>query len=114
MKVPIPRIARPHRSAYSSRVSKACVTCREKKIKCNGSHPCCGCISNATTCLYTAGKRENTSRRLAELESQIRLYKQLLWHLQSKVNACDRELISRTLDQVTTSCSNMIYTWLTL
>lgn len=40
------------------RISRACLQCRTRKIKCNGQEPACdNCVASAQTCVYTESKR---------------------------------------------------------
>ena len=70
-KVLIPRLERrpddnasrnPPRSSQRPRVprtSKACLSCRQRKVKCNGGQPqCTNCIGNDKPCVYPQARRD--------------------------------------------------------
>ena len=64
-KVPIPRLDRrldPPRKGSSvrqTRVSRACLSCRSRKIKCNGAQPTCQhCAENLTVCVYASSRKD--------------------------------------------------------
>ncbi|KAF1974334.1 hypothetical protein BU23DRAFT_553400 [Bimuria novae-zelandiae CBS 107.79] len=65
-KMPIPRLDRPREppppkkapAASQGRVSRACMGCRARKIKCNGKRPKCqNCTESATLCVYMASRK---------------------------------------------------------
>ncbi|KAL6849678.1 hypothetical protein ACO1O0_009221 [Amphichorda felina] len=45
------------------RVSKACVRCREHKIRCTGNVPCATCLKKSALCEYTGAPVESSSSR---------------------------------------------------
>lgn len=51
---------RRKRSKY---VSKACVECKRRKIKCDGDYPCLHCQTVNTSCEYVEGKARGGARR---------------------------------------------------
>ena len=63
-KVPIPRLDRrgepPHRPGKSrDRVQRACLTCRARKVKCNGGFPkCANCDENQAPCVYVSSRKD--------------------------------------------------------
>lgn len=63
-KVPIPRLEKPtHGEGPSgtkpSRVLKACVGCRARKVRCNGERPRCqNCLGNEEPCIYTENRKD--------------------------------------------------------
>lgn len=64
-KVPIPRLHQqrsenPRKVIVNrqNRVNRACLTCRSRKIKCNGFQPrCSNCSGNATPCVYASSRK---------------------------------------------------------
>lgn len=42
----------PSSKIRKSKVTKACETCRRRKVKCNGIQPCLSCTSSHTTCIF--------------------------------------------------------------
>ncbi|KAL4879956.1 fungal-specific transcription factor domain-containing protein [Aspergillus karnatakaensis] len=101
-KVAIPRVSQ-HRSYGNRRVKRACIECREQKTKCNGHHPCSRCTSLAIECVYVDGKREAQDKRLQDLEKQLQAYDRLLKEIHPRVDSQDKELISRTRAQFSSS-----------
>ncbi|KAL5382878.1 hypothetical protein PMIN03_012016 [Paraphaeosphaeria minitans] len=64
-KVPIPRLDRPREppkkpaAPRQARVSRACMSCRARKIKCNGVQPKCqNCTDNQPACIYAATRKD--------------------------------------------------------
>ena len=54
----------------SSRVSKACNTCRIRKIKCNGKNPCASCAHSGVECAFDDRRMQRTT--LYKNEDDIR------------------------------------------
>lgn len=61
------------------RVPKACEPCRKKKVRCDGSHPCSGCVLLPERCVYkteerlrptTYNKRHQLTQALVEAMSE--------------------------------------------
>src|SRR5437868_4902379 len=64
-KVAIPRLERHGESSSRSgagsrqRVQRACLTCRARKIKCNGGLPKCqNCLENPKPCVYVSSRKD--------------------------------------------------------
>ncbi|OAG10556.1 uncharacterized protein CC84DRAFT_1161478 [Paraphaeosphaeria sporulosa] len=64
-KLPIPRLDRPREppkkpaAPRQARVSRACLSCRARKIKCNGAQPKCqNCADNQGDCVYAASRKD--------------------------------------------------------
>lgn len=65
-KLPIPRLDRPRdppkkpAAPRQARVPRACLSCRARKIKCNGAQPKCqNCTDNAAAaCVYAASRKD--------------------------------------------------------
>jgi hypothetical protein len=65
-KLPIPRLHKqrsepPRRPPVNrqNRVSRACLSCRSRKIKCNGQQPqCSNCSESATSCVYASSRKD--------------------------------------------------------
>ena len=49
----------PRAKPESRRVSKACVRCREHKIRCTGAVPCATCLKKSALCEYTSPPSES-------------------------------------------------------
>ncbi|KAJ5389059.1 uncharacterized protein N7496_000127 [Penicillium cataractarum] len=56
-----------HLSAQRSRVFKACETCRQRKVRCNGVQPCQSCIKHSTPCVF----RKSARRQLPSPDQEI-------------------------------------------
>ncbi|AET41260.1 uncharacterized protein Ecym_7440 [Eremothecium cymbalariae DBVPG len=77
------------------RVSKACDTCRAKKIKCNGEEPCSNCGKHDLECAYThvikrrrpVPTRISNRKLLGDLSSRLQRLEQLLERVSSKLGA---------------------------
>ncbi|KAF1913757.1 hypothetical protein BDU57DRAFT_455895 [Ampelomyces quisqualis] len=42
-----------------NRVTRACLTCRARKIKCNGAKPsCANCAETSTACVYSSSRKD--------------------------------------------------------
>ncbi|KAF2735168.1 hypothetical protein EJ04DRAFT_576398 [Polyplosphaeria fusca] len=101
-KVPIPRLERrndPTRPVASGRqrVSRACLTCRARKIKCNGVQPRCqNCLDNAAPCIYAANRKDRLKTATDHNQGMI----QLLKHLQRLVPEAEQARIEETLQAV--------------
>lgn len=79
------------------RVSRACLTCRSRKVKCSGEQPeCQTCRSQGITCEYIAGRRD----RLKSLKSSSKRLAQLLRELQSQAADDDKTRIEQVLEDV--------------
>lgn len=71
-KLPIPRLDRPREppkkptAPRQARVSRACLTCRARKIKCNGAQPQCqNCAESAGNCVYAASRKDRLKTSVA-------------------------------------------------
>lgn len=53
-------------------VSKACVECKRRKIKCNGEDPCMRCLTVNTQCEYVKNKARGGARRAGQSIDQAR------------------------------------------
>ncbi|KAJ6100708.1 hypothetical protein N7499_000338 [Penicillium canescens] len=78
-KIAIPRAANTKPLANPGRVSRACVNCRDQKVKCSGHRPTCHrCQMSAVTCIYGDRKREKMVKQLDDLTAQVETYETLL------------------------------------
>lgn len=75
-RLPIPRLepgkerARNPPSLRQSRVPKACLSCRTRKVKCNGARPKCqNCREGATPCVYVASRKDRLKTLVLSLSS---------------------------------------------
>jgi hypothetical protein len=61
-KVAIPRIARSQSRNVARRAKRACLGCRQKKVKCDGHQPCRQCVLFDAACEYAEGKEDRIKR----------------------------------------------------
>ncbi|KAF9127676.1 hypothetical protein BGW39_005687 [Mortierella sp. 14UC] len=54
------------------RISIACVSCRHKKIKCDGQVPCSHCIKSAGKCVYPAATKPVNHQYVETLENRLK------------------------------------------
>ncbi|KAF9907368.1 hypothetical protein EC991_011017 [Linnemannia zychae] len=54
------------------RISIACVSCRHKKIKCDGQVPCAHCIKSAGKCVYPAATKPVNHQYVETLENRLK------------------------------------------
>lgn len=68
-KLPIPRLNRPldrpkkppkkSDVLRQGRVARACLSCRARKVKCNGAQPRCqNCVDDSVPCVYPASRKD--------------------------------------------------------
>jgi len=59
----------------------SCLTCRQRKIKCDRHNPCSNCVKAARQCSFIApvrGKRKRTKAAREGLHAKLRRYEELL------------------------------------
>ncbi|PLB48594.1 putative C6 transcription factor [Aspergillus steynii IBT 23096] len=82
------------------RTPRACVSCREKKSKCDGVRPKCKlCAQTSTVCSYVRSKRETQQWQLQSLRRRIDTYEDLLREILSHSNAEDRRSIEDVVER---------------
>lgn len=103
-KIAIPRLERrdqpPQKSAEPNRhrVSRACLNCRSRKVKCNGAQPRCkNCEDNSTNCVYASSRRDRLKTATDHNQDMIRL----LTDLMERSAAADKARIESLLTSVT-------------
>jgi len=70
----------------------ACLTCRQRKIKCDQHNPCAHCIKVSTECKFIApvrGKRKRTKTPKEGLHAKLKRYEQLLKSYGAKIEPSD-------------------------
>ncbi|KAK4048707.1 hypothetical protein OIO90_005700 [Microbotryomycetes sp. JL221] len=71
-----------HQSGARKHVTRSCVSCRRRKVKCSAEQPCSSCILYNEDCSYDAGKhdgRKNASKAyVAALEQRVKELEALL------------------------------------
>lgn len=66
----------------------ACLTCRERKIKCDRHNPCSDCVKAMRSCSFippTRGKRTRTKVLKEGLHAKLRRYEELLKSYGAKI-----------------------------
>ncbi|KAJ6102973.1 hypothetical protein N7486_005400 [Penicillium sp. IBT 16267x] len=100
-KVAIPRIANASTWASSSRVSRACESCREQKAKCSGHRPACHrCKDADVRCSYGDRKRERMAKQLSDLTAQVETYEALLQDLYPRLDTPSARHVDQTLKEL--------------
>lgn len=60
----------PHsKTETSGRISLACLTCRSRKVRCNGKSPCASCVSSNRECIFDQAKTKR-KRKARAVEHQ--------------------------------------------
>lgn len=55
-----------------SRVSRACLSCRARKIRCNGAQPTClNCKESVTDCVYASSRKDRLKTCVANLSATL-------------------------------------------
>ncbi|XHG05363.1 hypothetical protein AWENTII_008592 [Aspergillus wentii] len=60
------------------RIPKACSSCRQSKVKCDGSRPCTRCNKLKRQCVFFEAPKDPTVERLENVESEVRLLREQL------------------------------------
>lgn len=70
----------------------SCLTCRQRKIKCDRRSPCSNCVKAAQQCTFVAptrGKRKRTKPPREGLHAKVRRYEELLRSYGVKIEPTD-------------------------
>ncbi|KAL1591339.1 hypothetical protein SLS60_012083 [Paraconiothyrium brasiliense] len=84
-KIQIPRLERPRdlppkkpAASRQGRVSRACLNCRSRKIKCNGAQPACqNCAADRVACVYAASRRDRLKTATEHNQDLLHLLEEL-------------------------------------
>ncbi|KAF2709484.1 hypothetical protein K504DRAFT_481868 [Pleomassaria siparia CBS 279.74] len=107
-KVPIPRLEKRGEPSYKStktreRVQRACLTCRARKVKCNGGQPTCSnCNENQAPCIYVSSRKDKLKTAIEQNQDMIRL----LRDLRERAVGTDRQKIEAMLVAVVDDASD--------
>lgn len=107
-KLPIQRLARDQNdSRGGGRTSRACDTCRQRKMKCDGTRPeCSQCRAQGlATCFYSETRVEQDRRELELAKAKIEAYEKFLRDLCQGVETSTAKQIASVL-QVRVSSFN--------
>lgn len=75
----------------------SCLTCRQRKVKCDRRNPCSHCVKAATQCSFIApvrGKRKSTKPPKEGLHSKLKRYEDMLKAYGAKIELSDDENLS--------------------
>ncbi|CAI6335861.1 unnamed protein product [Periconia digitata] len=102
-KVAIPRQERrndsPRKPATvrQNRVSRACLSCRSRKIRCNGVHPTCkNCAESSTSCVYASTRKDRLKIATEHNEEMMEFLK----YLRTGVGDTEKKRIDEMLSGV--------------
>lgn len=87
-KVPIQRLRRERReNEGQQRTARACDTCRQRKMKCDGNRPMCTqCQAQGLAiCAYSEAKAVKVQRQLESANLKIKAYEELLKDISHRV-----------------------------
>ncbi|KAF9166910.1 hypothetical protein DFQ26_006437 [Actinomortierella ambigua] len=62
----------PKKPTKRIRIATACISCRQKKIRCDGQHPCAHCERVKTTCTYPVASKPANQEYVETLENRLR------------------------------------------
>ncbi|CZR49416.1 uncharacterized protein FPRO_08843 [Fusarium proliferatum ET1] len=75
----------PSSRIRKKRLPKACLACRQSKVKCNGSRPCSRCCQLQKTCQFVERPKEDHELKLEALQREIEFLKSQLQSYSSSV-----------------------------
>ena len=97
-KVAIPRLNAPPTHYAKRRSARACESCRQRKIKCDGNRPTCGqCMYHRAACSYEDVKRVRDQKQLEHLARRLENYETLLRGLESEADPPTARRIRKAL-----------------
>lgn len=100
-KVNIPRLRRERRASEGrGRTARACDTCRQRKMKCDGKKPVCAqCHAQGlTTCDYSEAKLVRERKQLELAQLKIGAYEDLLRNIAQRADTSTAKQITSTLE----------------
>lgn len=72
-------------SVRRERVTRACASCRRKKIKCDGKLPCSHCVKRSTGCVYEGNKFKKPKTPLQAVSARLQRLESLIAKIADKV-----------------------------
>ncbi|KAL4869719.1 fungal-specific transcription factor domain-containing protein [Aspergillus spectabilis] len=97
-KVAIPRATAVKASAQRRRSARACESCRQRKVKCDGARPeCRKCREHGLECSYIDIKRIRDQKQLGSLAEKVERYEKLMRQLEAEVDPSTARRIKRAL-----------------
>ncbi|KAF2175859.1 hypothetical protein K469DRAFT_723784 [Zopfia rhizophila CBS 207.26] len=116
-KVPIPRLERvlvdeaplsPSRSGNKHRVSRACLSCRARKVKCNGGQPQChNCLGSDKPCVYAQSRKDRLKTATERNQDMINFLKGLKGRVTEDDKQQIDELLGEVVDDVSDAASSL-------
>ncbi|KAI2673850.1 transcriptional regulator family: Fungal Specific TF [Penicillium roqueforti] len=104
-RINIPRLRRERRASEGrGRTARACDTCRQRKMKCDGKKPVCAqCHAQGlTTCDYSEAKLVRERKQLELAQLKIGAYEDLLRNIAQRADTSTAKQITSTLEAYTT------------
>ncbi|KAL4980858.1 fungal-specific transcription factor domain-containing protein [Aspergillus desertorum] len=97
-KVAIPRSISSTVVPTRGRVSRACESCREQKVKCSGQRPSCQrCQESGIQCSYGDRKREKLARQLSDLTARVESFETLLQSIYPNLDSLCAQYVEQIL-----------------
>ncbi|KAK2033093.1 fungal-specific transcription factor domain-containing protein [Colletotrichum zoysiae] len=79
--------AMPPQAAVKARSANACNTCRRRKVKCSGEHPCRNCARNNLDCEFGDGRKRYSESYVSELRATLSRYEDQIKELSKQPRA---------------------------
>lgn len=98
-KLPIPRLRREWQGSDRRRTSQACDSCRQRKIKCDGSRPTCShCHAQGlNNCVYSDAKAVRQRKDLAAAQRKAESYEELLRNVSQELEGPTADRVVKAL-----------------
>ncbi|KAF2653941.1 hypothetical protein K491DRAFT_495193 [Lophiostoma macrostomum CBS 122681] len=112
-KVPIPRIEKPRLTPNKTgrsgkRAERACLSCRSRKVRCDGTQPECGnCRSSLLRCTYTSGRRDRLKIATEHNEALISLLRDVQESAGTEEKKRIKQLLSGVTDDVADAAASL-------
>ncbi|RKK83785.1 hypothetical protein BFJ69_g2522 [Fusarium oxysporum] len=78
----------PSSRIRKKRLPKACIACRQSKVKCNGSRPCSRCCQLQKTCHFVERPKEDHELKIEALQREIEFLKSRLQSTPAPMMEC--------------------------
>ncbi|KAL5089004.1 hypothetical protein Trisim1_006148 [Trichoderma cf. simile WF8] len=81
----------------------SCLSCRQRKVKCDRRTPCLNCVKAERQCSFVApvrGKRKRTKPPRETLHARVKRYEEMLKAYGAKIEPCDDSDMSETETEV--------------
>ncbi|KAJ5267885.1 hypothetical protein N7478_010693 [Penicillium angulare] len=99
-KLPIPRLRREVRESGGRRTSRACNSCRQRKIKCDGNRPTCSLChaQGLNNCFYSDVKAVRQQKDLELMRMKVESYEELLRNISLELEGPTAEQVAKVLE----------------